>query len=66
METSALNGDNIDKAFEEIIQQIYQTNCSNIEQDKDVEIDKGVNLNEEKAEKNKQKKILLLMIIYLN
>ena len=56
METSALNGDNIDKAFEEIIQQIYQSNCYNIEQDKDVEIDKGVNLNEEKGEKDKQKK----------
>ena len=56
METSALNGDNIDKAFEEIIQQIYQNNCSNIEQDKEVEIDKGVNLNEERGEKDKKKK----------
>ena len=56
LETSALNGDNIDKAFDELIEQIYQNNCSNIEEDKNDEIDKGVNLNEEKEETNFIKK----------
>ena len=55
METSALNGDNVDKAFDELIDEIYQNNCSIIEQDKEIDIDKGVNLNEEKNE-NKEKK----------
>ena len=34
METSALNGDNINKAFEELIEQIYQNNCTIIEEEK--------------------------------
>ena len=55
METSALNGDNIDKAFDELIEQIYQNNCSMIDDGDKVELEeKGVNLNEEK-EDNKNK-----------
>ena len=55
METSALNGDNIDKAFDELIEQIYQNNCSMIDDGDKVEIEeKGVNLNEEN-EDNKNK-----------
>ena len=52
METSALNGDNINNAFDELLEQIYQNNCANVEQEKEVEIDKGVNLNEENNENN--------------
>ena len=55
METSALNGDNIDKAFDELIEQIYQNNCSMIDDGDKVELEeKGVNLNDEK-EDNKNK-----------
>ena len=56
METSALNGDNVHKAFDELIEQIYQNNSSLLEEKIDVEIDKGVNLNEENNENNKEKK----------
>ncbi len=56
METSALNGDNVHKAFDELIEQIYQNNSSLLEEEIDVEIDKGVNLNEENNGNNKEKK----------
>ena len=56
METSALNGDNINNAFEELIEQIYQNNCTNIEQEKEVDIDRGVNLNGENNESSENKK----------
>ena len=56
METSALSGENIIKAFNELIEQIYQNNCLNVEEDIDIEIDKGVNLSEEKNENNDTKK----------
>ena len=56
METSALSGENIIKAFNELIEQIYQNNCLNVEEDIDIEIDKGVNLSEEKKENNDTKK----------
>ena len=56
IETSALNGDNINNAFEELIEQIYQNNSTIIEQDKNVEIDKGVNLDEENNDGNEENK----------
>ena len=57
LETSALNGDNIYKAFDELIEQIYINHYSNIEEEKEMEIDKGVNLNEEnQQEENNNKK----------
>ena len=52
IETSALNGYNIDKAFNELIEQIYQSVCSEIEDGESVEIDKGVNLNDDKKDSN--------------
>ena len=52
IETSALNGDNINKAFEELIEQIYQNKYANVEQFEGVGIDKGVNLNEEIKKSN--------------
>ena len=64
METSALNGDNVDKTFDELIDEIYQNNCSIIEQDKEIDIYKGVNLNEEKNE-NKEKKNVVYDILII-
>ena len=60
LETSALNGDNIHKAFEELIEQIYQSNKEVFEQI-NKKIDKGVNLNEDKDKdkENKDKKCCL-------
>ena len=52
LETSALNGDNIAKAFEELIEQIYQNNKEAFDQI-NKKIDKGVNLNEEKNNNKK-------------
>ena len=54
LETSALNGDNITKAFEELIEQIYQNNKSSFENDNKKEIDNGININDN--EKNKEKR----------
>ena len=54
METSALNGENITKAFDEIIQQIYQMNKNSFEDNTKKDIDKGVNLNENKDNKKKK------------
>ena len=56
LETSALNGENVAKAFEQIIEQIYQNNCSNDDEDVDFEIDKGVNLSEENNQQTEEKK----------
>ena len=58
LETSALNGDNIAKAFEELIEQIYQSNKEAFEQI-NKKIDKGVNLNEDKDNDNNNKKCCL-------
>ena len=52
LETSALNGDNIDKAFNELLEQIYQNVCSDIEEGESAEVDKGVNLNNDKTDNN--------------
>ena len=56
LETSALNGENVNKAFDELIDQIYQNNCTNDDGKDDYEIDKGVNLNDGQEEKNDEKK----------
>jgi len=55
METSALSGDNISKAFDEIIEQIFENNCPDNSEDKEMEIDKGVNLNQQQPQENKGK-----------
>ena len=53
LETSALNGDNIGKAFEEIIGQITQNNKNFFEDNDKKDMDKGINLNE--IDKNNDK-----------
>ena len=55
LETSALNGDNISKAFNELIEQIVINNKNIFQDDNENEIDKGVKL---KDEKNNNKKML--------
>ena len=54
LETSALNGDNISKAFDELIEQIVINNKNIFQDDNENEIDKGVNLNDEKNNNNKK------------
>ena len=61
LETSALNGDNISKAFDELIEQIVINNKNIFQDDNENEIDKGVNLNDEKN--NNKKKMLFEFII---
>ena len=56
LETSALNGDNVHKAFDELIEQIYQNNCTNLDENNEYDIDKGVNLNDGKDGKKDEKK----------
>ena len=54
LETSALNGDNISKAFDELIEQIVINNKNIFQDDNENEIDKCVNLNDEKNNNNKK------------
>ena len=54
LETSALNGDNISKAFDELIEQIVINNENIFQDDNENEIDKGVNLNDEKNNNKKK------------
>ena len=55
LETSALNGDNIGKAFDEIIDQIIENNKSFFDDNNKKEMDKGVNLNESNKDNDKKK-----------
>ena len=55
LETSALNGDNIGKAFEELIQQIIQNNKNYFIDTDKKEMDKGINLDEADKSDNKGK-----------
>ena len=54
LETSALNGDNISKAFDKLIEQIVINNKNIFQDDNENEIDKGVNLNDEKNNNKKK------------
>ena len=54
LETSALNGDNISKEFDELIEQIVINNKNIFQDDNKNEIDKGVNLNDEKNNNKKK------------
>ena len=56
METSAKNGDNISKAFTELVEQVYKANISLLQSDVQIEDNNedGVNLNKEE-EKTKKK-----------
>ena len=55
METSAKSGDNISKAFTELVEQIYKTNISNLQSDVQIKDNKedGVNLNKEEKKTKK-------------
>ena len=55
LETSALNGSNIDKAFDELIEQIIKNNKNYFEENNKKEIDKGVNLNDNNKNNDKKK-----------
>ena len=55
LETSALNGSNIDKAFDELIEQIIKNNKNYFEENNKKEIDKGVNLNDNNKSNDKKK-----------
>ena len=54
LETSALNGENINKAFDELIEQIIQNNQNFFGENSKKEIDKGVNLNDSKSDDKKK------------
>ena len=68
METSALNGSNIEKAFDELIKEVYKDNHELFEKQAKVEMkDKGIDLEQGKSGENKdnEKKMVLFLIIYL-
>ena len=57
METSALNGNNIEKAFTELINDVYKNHHSSIENDAKIDInDKGIDLSEGKDNTEEKKK----------
>ena len=51
-ETSALYGDNIHKIFQDLMEKVYINFYRNANTNKDKEINKGVDLNEERKENN--------------
>ena len=55
METSAKNGDNISKAFTELVEQVYKANISLLQSDVQIEDNNedGVNLNKEEKKTKK-------------
>ena len=54
METSALNGNNIEKAFDELIKEVYKDNHELFEKQAKVEMkDKGIDLEQGKSRENK-------------
>ena len=54
METSALNGNNIEKAFDELIKEVYKDNHELFEKQAKVEMkDKGIDLEQDKSGENK-------------
>ena len=54
METSALNGSNIEKAFDELIKEVYKDNHELFEKQAKVEMkDKGIDLEHGKSGENK-------------
>ena len=54
METSALNGNNIEKAFDELIKEVYKDNHELYEKQAKVEMkDKGIDLEQGKSGENK-------------
>ncbi len=57
METSAKSGDNINKAFNELIEQVYNANISTLQENDEVEEnnENGINLVNKNEEENKKK-----------
>ena len=61
METSALNGDNIEKAFSELISDIFKSNHSSSDKKDSIKLEQAINLeniddkDEEKEEPVKKK-----------
>ena len=57
LETSAKNGDNINKAFNELIEQVYNANISMLQENEEVEEnnENGINLVNKNEEENKKK-----------
>ena len=51
METSALNGDNINKAFTDLIEKIYINFYVNLSNNNKKDINKGIDLNKDNKEK---------------
>jgi len=58
LETSALNGTNISKAFEQLINDIYEKNKKCLKKDDNFVVDdnKAVNINQEKEKEKQEKK----------
>ena len=55
LETSALNGNNIEKAFDELIKDVYKNHHDLFKKQAKVEMnDKGVDLEQDKTEENKE------------
>ena len=55
-ETSALYGDNIHKIFQDLMEKVYINFYRNVNTNREKEINKGVDLNEESNEKNNNQK----------
>ena len=57
LETSAKSGDNINKAFNELIEQVYNANISMLQENEEVEEnnENGINLVNKNEEENKKK-----------
>lgn len=56
LETSALQGDNIDRVFEELIQSVYVNNSEELLEENKKAINNGVDINEDDKDNNKENK----------
>ena len=56
LETSALQGDNIDRVFEELIQTVYVNNSEELLEENKKAINNGVDINEDDKDNNKENK----------
>ena len=56
LETSALQGDNIDRVFEELIQSVYINNSEELLEENKKAINNGVDINEDDKDNNKENK----------
>ena len=56
LETSALQGDNISRVFEELIQSVYINNSEELLEENKKAINNGVDINEDDKDNNKENK----------